>query len=80
MRALLSSALFYLAYVVGFAAAIGWGYFIWDLDFGTSVRGRGLWWMTFSVGSVIAFLVGLFVMVALHSHYFPDEDQLDDGL
>jgi hypothetical protein len=73
----MSDAFFYLAYVVGLAAAVGWGYFIGRVEWGTSLPGWGLWWMTFSIGSAIAFLVGLSAMVAVHARLFPEDDQLD---
>jgi hypothetical protein len=74
MRAIVSQIMFYLAYLVGAGAAGAWGYFIWGLDWGTSFRARGLWWMVFGIGSVLAFLVGCFLVLILNMQLFPTED------
>jgi len=74
MRNFLSTALFFLAYVIGFSAAIAWGHFIWGLDWGHfGSRGWGLWAMVFGFGSIIAFVVGLFLVIGLHSILFPED-------
>jgi hypothetical protein len=67
---------FYLASVVGLAAAVGWGYCIGSVDWGTSLPGWGLWWMTFSIGSAI----GLSLLAAVHARPLPEDDQLAVGV
>ena len=73
MRDFLSDALFFLGYIVGFALAGGWIYFIWGLDWGMSSRGRGLMGMTLGFGAILAFLIGLFAMVAINMWLFPEK-------
>jgi hypothetical protein len=66
--------LFSLAYVIGSAAAISWGYFIWGLDWGRfGSRDWGLWAMTFGFGSIVAFVIGLSLVMFLHSMLFPED-------
>ena len=72
MRDFLSDALFFLGYIVGFVLAGWWIYFIWGLDWGLSSRGRGLMGMTLGFGAILAFLIGLFVMMSISMWLFPD--------
>ena len=73
MKDFLSSATLFLAWFVGLVAAASWGYFIWGFDWGTSSRARGLWGMIFGFGSILAFLVGVFLIVGIHMWLFPEE-------
>jgi hypothetical protein len=73
LQAVMSKILGALAYPIGLVAAGTWGYFIWSFDWGTSWRGRGLWWMIFSMGMPLAFGVGVIVVFLLHSWLFPDK-------
>ena len=73
MRGFLSDTLFFLGFIVGFVLAGWWMYFIWGLDWGMSSRGRGLMGMTLGFGAIIAFLIGLFAMVAIHMWLFPNK-------
>ena len=70
IREALSSAVAYAALIVGVLAAGAWCYWIWGFEWGRG-RAAGLWWMAFSIGGVIAFLVGLFVVWMLHMWLFP---------
>ncbi|HEY6259632.1 MAG TPA: hypothetical protein VIY51_27970 [Xanthobacteraceae bacterium] len=73
MRAMLSNILMSSVWVVGLCAALGWGYLSWGIDFGRSFRDIGLWWLVFSVGSCIAFLVGAGLVAFLHMWLFPED-------
>jgi len=74
MRNFLSSALFGFAYVAGFLAVLWWGYFIWGFNWGHfGSRSWGLGAMIFGFGSIIAFVVGFFLIGILHSILFPED-------
>jgi hypothetical protein len=60
------------AFIVGLVAAAAWCYWIWSFEWGRG-RAAGLWWLAFSVGGVIVFLVCLFLVFLLHSWVFPEE-------
>jgi hypothetical protein len=50
--------------VIGSVAIAGyWAYWIWQFDWGSSPRGRGLWFMAMVFGSIIVFLTGYFASV-----------------
>jgi hypothetical protein len=70
IREAFSSAVAYAAFIVGVVAAGAWCYWIWGFEWGRG-RAAGLWWMVFSIGGVIAFLIGLFAVMMLHMWLFP---------
>ena len=66
MRGKIAETLFAVGLVAAVLVGIAWMYFIWTLDWGTSIRGRGLWLMVMLFGAPIVGLivVGVFAMVA----------------
>ena len=76
MRNFFSNIVAYGAYAFGIALAASWCIWIWGFDWGRLwSRGIGLWGMTFAFGGLTAFLIGLFVMMSLHSWLFREQSK-----
>jgi hypothetical protein len=60
MRKFLPEILLYTGLVGSLAAAVFWAYWIWQLDWGVSSRGRALMFLAMVFGSIIVFFAGYF--------------------
>jgi hypothetical protein len=72
VRKFLSSFLMYAGFLVGFAFAATWCYWIWGFEWGRG-RSAGLWWMAFCIGGIISGLIGLFIVTSIRMWLFPEE-------
>ncbi len=77
MRALLAKAVWYAALLAGLASAIGWCYFIWGFDWGTSYRGRALWVYALFLPALLGFfaviLVTFWVLSKIWEFFFREK-------
>jgi hypothetical protein len=79
MRSMLVKIIWIIGGVAGLAAAGAWARFIWNRDWGTSMRGHALWfwvmalpaWIIFFVVFFAVFLVVSRIWEALFQEKFP---------
>ncbi len=60
MRGTIATIFRYAGFIGSIVVAAYWAHWIWQFDWGTSPRGRGLMFMAMIFGSIIVFLVGYF--------------------
>ena len=60
MRKNIAKMIAYLGLIGSLMLAGLWAYYIWELDWGASFRGRGLMFLAMAFGALIVFIVGYF--------------------
>jgi hypothetical protein len=60
MRATIATIFLWAGFIASFVVAVCFAYWIWQLDWGVSPRGRGLMFLAMIFGSIIVFFVGYF--------------------
>jgi hypothetical protein len=63
MRGTIATILAYVGFICSFFAAVYFAYWIWELDWGVSTRGRALMFLAMVFGTIIVFFVGYFSTV-----------------
>jgi hypothetical protein len=61
MRKMIAKMVAYVGLVGSFSVAVLWAYWIWQLEWGVSTRGRALMFLAMSFGALVVFIVGYFV-------------------
>jgi hypothetical protein len=73
MREKLATIVAFAGYIGSFVAAVYWAYWIWQFDWGSSPRARGLMLMAMIFGAIIVFFAGYFA--TLYASVAIDEDR-----
>jgi hypothetical protein len=60
MRKMMAKIVAYVGLAGSFSVAGLWGYWIWQLEWGGSTRGRALMFLAMTFGALIIFIVGYF--------------------
>jgi hypothetical protein len=60
MRKMIAKIVAYVGLIGGFLVAGLWAYWIWQLEWGVSIRGRALMFLAMAFGALIVFVVGYF--------------------
>jgi hypothetical protein len=60
MRGIIATIFAYVGFIGSFMVAAYWAYWIWQLEWGVSTRGRALMFLAMVFGAIIVFLVGYF--------------------
>ena len=60
MRKMIAKIVAYVGLIGSFTVAVLWAYWIWQLEWGVSTRGRALMFMAMVFGTIIVFFVGYF--------------------
>ena len=60
MRKMIAKIVAYVGLIGSFAVAGFWAYWIWQLEWGVSTRGRALMFLAMAFGALIVFVVGYF--------------------
>ena len=60
MRKIIAKIVAYVGFIGSVGVAGLWGYYIWELDWGVSTRGRAIMFLLMTFGALIVFVVGYF--------------------